>query len=121
MAKKILVVDDEENIVRMLVERLEANKYKVLIAYSGKQALEKVTQETPDLILLDIMMPGMDGFQVLHKLKSEFTTSRIPVIMLTCKADSDSILNAQDLEAADYLIKPYEADELLRMVRKHTL
>lgn len=119
MEKKILVVDDEEHIVKMLESRLKANGYGVITAYNGKQALEKAKAETPDLIFLDVMMPDIDGFSVLHKLKYDFKTMHIPVIMLTCRADSGSIFEAQDLKAADYLIKPFKPEELLKLIKRY--
>jgi DNA-binding response OmpR family regulator len=119
MEKKILVADDEEHIVRMLESRLKANGYGIITAYNGKQALEKAKAEMPDLILLDVMMPDIDGFSVLHKLKYDFETTRIPVIMLTCRADSGSIFQAQDLKAADYIIKPFKPDELLKLIKRY--
>lgn len=119
MEKKILVADDEEHIVKMLESRLRANGYGTIAAYDGKQALERAKAEKPDLILLDIMMPGMDGLSVLHKLKDDFETMHIPVIMLTCKADSGSIFEAQDSKAADYIIKPFKPHELLKLIKRY--
>jgi DNA-binding response OmpR family regulator len=119
MEKKILVADDEEHIVKMLESRLRANGYGVITAYNGKQALEKAKAGAPDLILLDIMMPDIDGLSVLRKLKYDFETMHIPVIMLTCKADSGSIFKAQDLKAADYIIKPFKPGELLKLIKRY--
>ena len=119
MGNKILVVDDEEHIVQMIESRLSANGYEVITAYNGKQALERAKVEMPDLILLDLMMPDIDGFSVLRKLKCEFETMHIPVIMLTCRADSDSIFKAQDLKSTDYIIKPFKPDELLKLIKRH--
>ena len=111
--------DDEEHIVKMLESRLRANGYEVIAAYNGKQALEKAKREAPDLILLDIMMPDIDGLKVLHKLKYDFETMHIPVIMLTCKADSGSVFEAQDSKAADYIIKPFKPNELLKLIKRY--
>ena len=119
MAKKILVVDDEENIRKLLEARLKANQYLVITASTGAEALEKAESEAPDLILLDIMMPELDGLEVLRKLKSKFETSSIPVIMLTGKMDTGTIFNAQELEAKDYIIKPFEPQELLDLIKKY--
>ncbi|HAH20773.1 MAG: hypothetical protein A2Y00_02780 [Omnitrophica WOR_2 bacterium GWF2_43_52] len=119
MVKKILVVDDEENIRKLIETRLKANQYNVITASNGAEALEKAESEAPDLILLDIMMPELDGLEVLRKLKSKFETSSIPVIMLTGKMDTGTILSAQDLEAKDYIIKPFEPQELLNLIKKY--
>src|SRR5947207_10287406 len=90
MAKKILAVDDERHIVRLVQVNLERDGYTVVTAYDGKEALEKVQSERPDLIVLDVMMPYMDGFEVLQNLKKNPETRDIPVIMLTAKAqDAD--------------------------------
>jgi two-component system alkaline phosphatase synthesis response regulator PhoP len=116
--KKILLVDDEKDIVETLKFRLQSSGYEVVVAYDGHEALEKV-KEQPDLILLDIMMPGMDGFTVLQRLKEDFGTRSIPVVMLTCRRDSASVFQAQDLEADEYLMKPVDAEKLLKVVKKH--
>ena len=90
MAKKILLVDDEKHIVRLVQVNLERMGHTVITAYDGPEALEKVKTDKPDLIVLDVMMPQMDGFEVLKRLKSDPTTRDIPVIMLTAKAqDAD--------------------------------
>src|SRR5205807_6916457 len=90
MAKKILAVDDEQHIVRLVQVNLERQGYEVVTAFDGKEALEKVESEHPDLIVLDVMMPYMDGFEVLQNLKKNQNTREIPVIMLTAKAqDAD--------------------------------
>lgn len=119
MAQKILVVDDEEHI-RMVVEaRLGSGGYQIALAADGETALEEVKKDLPDLILLDINMPGMNGFKVLQHLRRDRATARIPVIMLTAQGDTDSILKAQDFKVTDYLIKPFEGDELLSMVGRY--
>ncbi len=119
--KKILVVDDEAHRVELLRERLGRNGYEVISAAGGLEGLEKANKENPDLILLDIMMFGMDGFEVLRKLRSEPETKDIPVIMLTAKADTDSIFRAEDLKSADYIIKPFDFKELLDLIEKYIL
>ncbi|MFQ6097982.1 MAG: response regulator, partial [Armatimonadota bacterium] len=90
MAKKILVVDDEKHIVRLVEVNLQRAGYDVVTAYDGVQALEMVKQERPDMLVLDVMMPRMNGFEVLKQLKANPETQEIPVIMLTAKAqDAD--------------------------------
>lgn len=117
--KKILVVDDEIEHADMVEMRLVANNYEVLRAVDGLEGVERAVQEKPDLILLDLMMPRMDGYTALQRLKSEPTTRKIPVIILSAKGETDSIFMAQDLRATDYLIKPFEDIELLEMVAKY--
>jgi len=116
---KILLIDDEKDLVETLTFRLEANGYEVIKAYDGREALEKAGKERPNLILLDVMMPQIDGFEVLKRLKNNSETERIPVIMLTCKKESSSIFKGEDLGALDYIIKPFEAEELLRLIKKY--
>jgi len=114
----ILLVDDEEDLVVFVKIRLERAGYKVLVAYDGLQALEKV-QEVPDLILLDIMMPEMDGFEALRQLKNKHETRYIPVIMLTAKGAAGDIFKSQELGATDYIIKPFEIPQLLELIKKY--
>lgn len=119
MAKKILIVDDEKDLIETLAFKLEANGYKVIKAYDGQEGLEKAEKEKPNLILLDIMMPGMDGIEALRSLKYNPKTRHIPVIMLTCKGESSSLFEAEDLGSVDYFIKPFESEELLRTINKY--
>jgi DNA-binding response OmpR family regulator len=114
------LVDDEPEFVDMIKMRLEANDYEVVTAYDGAEALQKADEERPDLMLLDVMMPGMDGFQVLSRLRHKDETRYTPVVMLTAKGESKSIFKAQDLGVADYLIKPCDSKELLDVVKRHT-
>jgi DNA-binding response OmpR family regulator len=115
MAKrKVLMVEDEEDfsrIVKMNLELLDAD-YFVERANSGKEGLKKAVSFKPDVILLDIMMPKMDGFEVLKRLKDNPDTSAIPVIMLTAKSDEESRLQASQLYNEDYITKPIEAPDL---------
>ena len=117
--KKILVIDDEKDMVDTISFRLNSLDYKVIAAYDGFDGLEKAQREKPDLILLDVMMPKIDGFEVLHRLRGDQATKYIPVIMLTCKGDSDSLFKAQNLGSTDYVIKPFEFKELLDLIEKN--
>lgn len=119
MAKKILVVDDEFALVDMLKMRLEANSYEVITALDGKTGLERATADAPDLIILDIMMPELDGYEVLRELKKNEKTRSIPVLMLTAKGDTSAIMESQELQATDHLIKPFDPDELLRLIDRY--
>ncbi len=114
---KILVVDDEEHIRRILQFQLEKYGFEVRTAENGEEALELVHREKPDLLILDLMMPKVDGFEVCSKLRTNFQTAQIPIIMLTAKSDlSDKIKGLSD-GANDYLIKPYSNEELILRVR----
>ena len=119
IAKTVLVVDDEQEVLTVIKKRLDTAGYKVLIASSGIKALEMAAKLEPSLILLDIMMPGMDGLEVLRKLKDRNNTAAIPVVMLTAKGESKTIFETQDLGSADYIIKPYDNKELLDIIEKY--
>jgi len=115
MTDKILVVEDQPRIVRLVSEVLKAVGYQVLAAGDGQSALEMVSLEQPDLVLLDILLPGsMDGYEICRRLR-EFST--VPVIMLTAKARDADILAGFDAGADDYLTKPFNAKELLARVK----
>lgn len=115
----ILIVDDAPKNVQVIGRILYDKYYNVSIASSGKQALELVKNDRPDLILLDIQMPEMDGLEVCRVLKSSELTSKIPVIFLTAKADTDDILKGFEIGAVDYITKPFQALELLARVKTH--
>jgi diguanylate cyclase (GGDEF)-like protein len=110
---KILVVDDEPHIRRILQFLLEQEGYEVELAANGEQALAVVERTKPDLILLDIMMPKMDGFSVLKHLRGNFETRQVPVIMLTAKGESTEKVRGLRGGANDYLTKPFNQEELL--------
>ncbi len=117
--KKILVVDDEPTTVRVVQEMLEANQYEVVTALSGEEGMYHALRDKPDLILLDILMPGIDGFEVLCRLKGNEKTKDVPVVMLTAKGETSSIFKAKEYWASDYLIKPFVVEDLLSVVDKH--
>jgi DNA-binding response OmpR family regulator len=119
LTKKILLVDDESDFVLMMKMRLEANRYQVVTANDGMTGLKKAKEEQPHLILLDVMMPGMDGIEVLRRLRAANSTKQTPIVMLTAKRESQLIFKAQELRATDYLMKPCDSKELLSMVRKY--
>jgi PleD family two-component response regulator len=110
---KILVVDDEPHIRRILQFLLEKEGFEVLMAENGEEALEVVRDQRPDLMLLDVMMPRMDGFTVLERLRRDFETSSLPVIMLTAKGESSEKVRGLKGGANDYLTKPFNQEELL--------
>jgi DNA-binding response OmpR family regulator len=119
MTRTILIIDDEQEFIDMISMRLEASGYEVAGANDGQEGFEKAQNIDPGLILLDIMMPVMDGFDTLKKLKREDGTKLIPVIMLTARGESSSIFKAQNLGASDFLMKPCETEELFEIVRKY--
>lgn len=118
MAKKILAVDDERHIVRLVQVNLERQGFEVVTAYDGKEALEKVEAENPDLIVLDVMMPYMDGFEVLQNLKRNQNTRDIPVIMLTAKAQDADVFKGWQSGVDCYLTKPFNPMELIAFVKR---
>jgi len=118
MAKKILVVDDERHIVRLVEVNLTRAGYDVLTAYDGVEALEKVKEDEPDMIVLDVMMPRMDGFEVLKRLQADPDTQDIPVIMLTAKAQDADIFRGWSSGVSSYLTKPFNPRELLTFVER---
>ncbi|MFW5867902.1 MAG: response regulator transcription factor [Armatimonadota bacterium] len=118
MAKKILVVDDERHIVRLVEVNLSRAGYDVATAYDGVEALEKVEEEKPDMIVLDVMMPRMDGFEVLKRLQADPDTQDIPVIMLTAKAQDADIFRGWSSGVSSYLTKPFNPRELLTFVER---
>ena len=119
MSKKILIIDDEPDFIEMIKMRLEANDYDVVSAPDGIQGVEVAQEQKPNLILLDVMMPGWDGYETLRQLRKSPETKQTPVIMLTAKGESKSIFKAQGMGSSDYLIKPCDAQELLSTVRKY--
>jgi len=116
--KKILAVDDEKHIVRLVQVNLERAGYTVVTANDGKEALQKVSEEHPDLVVLDVMMPYMDGFEVLQNLRRNPSTRDIPVIMLTAKAQDADVFKGWQSGVDCYLTKPFNPMELLSFVKR---
>lgn len=113
---KILVVDDEPDIVTIIDKILKKSGYEVITANDGLECIDKVSREQPDLILLDNIMPNMDGLTVLSKLKASKKTEDIPVIMVTALADQEHITGAQKGGAVEYIIKPFDYTVLLEKI-----
>ncbi len=111
---RILVVDDELSIIKFLRANLEANGYEVLVAMDGTEALQTFEMELPDLVILDIMMPKMNGFEVCRQLRE---WSQIPIIMLSAQGDESDKVKCLDLGADDYITKPFGASELIARVK----
>jgi len=114
---KVLVIEDESSIRQILKIQLEAAGYSATAAGSGEEGLERLAADPPDLVLTDLMMPGMDGHEVCRRIKTHFRTAHIPVIMLTAKSDIGAKVQALDFGANDYITKPYERQEMLLRVR----
>ncbi|HLD94605.1 MAG TPA: response regulator transcription factor [Anaerolineales bacterium] len=112
--KRILVVDDEERIVRFIRLNLEQDGFLVVDAFTGRQAMEKLRQALPDLILLDVMLPDLDGFEVLRMIRENHD---VPIIMLTAKTEEDDRVRGLELGADDYVTKPFSPRELVSRVR----
>ncbi len=114
---KILVVDDEKDVVVPLKISLELDNYSVIEAYTGYEAIEKARTEIPDLILLDLMLPDMDGYKVCDMLRKNPLTRLIPIIMLTGKDAIDSKIEGLEKGADDYITKPFNLSELKARIR----
>ena len=112
MTKKILVCDDEPYILMALTDAVEMEGYDCVTAINGREALQKARETLPDLIMLDIMMPFMDGFEVCRELKADAATRDIPVIMLTAKSQQVDIQKGKDAGADDYITKPFRPSTL---------
>jgi two-component system alkaline phosphatase synthesis response regulator PhoP/two-component system response regulator VicR len=117
MAKKILVIDDEPNVVKMVRSRLEAANYEVIAALNGKEGLEKVKSEKPDLIILDILMPQMDGYTFMREVRSTNSLKHIPIVILTAKDKMRDLFAIEGIK--DYITKPFKAEELLQAIRRN--
>jgi len=115
---RILVADDDPLSIKLLNFRLSSVGHEVIFAVNGGEALEIATREKPDLVLLDIMMPVMNGFQVLRKLKSQEETKNIPVIMLTSKVQEKDVVFGLEAGAEDYITKPFSFAELNARVNR---
>ena len=114
MANRILVADDDLTLLRGMQDSLEDEEYHVVTARDGQEALRLVYSERPDLIILDVMMPRLDGWQVCRRVRE---MSDVPIIVLTAKTEKKDIIKGLDLGADDYLVKPFDAEELLARVR----
>lgn len=115
---KIMLVDDNRDLVTVVKVTLENKGYSVQSAYNAKELFARLEEQKPDLIVLDVMMPQMDGLEVLKRLKSAQETSAIPVILLTAKFQYEDILNAYQLGADVYITKPFTSSQLLAEIRR---
>ena len=118
MPKKILAVDDERHIVRLIQVNLERAGYTVVTAYDGREALKKIEEERPDMVILDVMMPYMDGLETLKRIRANPDMRNLPVIMLTAKAQDQDVFKGYSSGADIYLTKPFNPMELLTFVKR---
>ncbi|MDP2946027.1 MAG: response regulator transcription factor [bacterium] len=117
MKEKILIVEDEKDIVKMLDYNLKKEGFRTLSAYDGEDALDMANGECPDLVILDLMLPGMDGLEVCRQLKKENKTASIPIIMLTAKSQESDKVVGLELGADDYITKPFSPRELIARIK----
>lgn len=117
MKEKILIVEDEKDIIKMLEYNLKKEGFKVIDARDGEDALDLASRQYPDLILLDLMLPGIDGLEVCKTLKKESKTSSIPIIMLTAKSQESDKVVGLELGADDYITKPFSPRELIARIK----
>lgn len=117
MSKKILVIDDDPNIVELLKRRLLASQYQVVTASNGEEGLKQVADEKPDLIIVDVLMPKMDGYTFVRTLRRDDEHRALPVIVLTAK---DKMKDLFELEGVkDYIVKPYRPEDLMEKVKRN--
>jgi DNA-binding response OmpR family regulator len=113
----VLVADDDEDILDLVTFRLEHSGYAVIQARDGEEALERAMNELPDLAVLDVMMPKVDGFELTRRLRAEAVTSRMPIIVLTARAQDADVQRGFDAGADDYIRKPFSPEELRARVQ----
>jgi DNA-binding response OmpR family regulator len=113
----VLAADDDEDILGMVAFRLELDGYTVVQAHDGEEALELALSERPDLAVLDVMMPKLDGFELTRRLRAEEATRRMPIILLTARAQDADVQQGFELGADDYIRKPFSPDELRARVQ----
>jgi DNA-binding response OmpR family regulator len=117
--KKILVVDDEPDLVETVRFPLEMEGFNVLVSYNGEDALNQARKESPDLILLDLMLPKLDGYKVCRLLKFDERYKHIPILMLTAKTQEKDKILGKETGADEYITKPFDIDELMKKVKSH--
>ncbi|MFC1593785.1 response regulator [Candidatus Omnitrophota bacterium] len=122
MGKKILIVDDDVNLIKMMKPRLEANNFEVVTAHDGEEGLSKLESEKPDLLILDIVMPKVDGYTFLKEMKSRQMKAvepiqPIPVIVLTGQEKMQDLFEIEGIK--EYVVKPFEGSALLEKIKKH--
>jgi DNA-binding response OmpR family regulator len=117
--KKILVVDDEADLVETIRFPLQMEGFNVLVSYNGEDALNQARKENPDLILLDLMLPKLDGYKVCRLLKFDERYKHIPILMLTAKTQEKDKLLGKETGADEYITKPFDIDDLMKRVKAY--
>lgn len=115
--RKILVVDDDPTMVKLINVNLKLNNYSVIEATSGEQALDVLSEESLDLVVLDIMMPGVDGWEVLRRIRGSSETQEMPVILVTAKTQDSDVIRGWELGADEYVIKPFNPLLLVEVIK----
>ncbi len=115
--RKILVVDDDPTMVKLINVNLKLNNYSVIEATSGEQALDVLSEESLDLVVLDIMMPGVDGWEVLRRIRGSSETREMPVILVTAKTQDSDVIRGWELGADEYVIKPFNPLLLVEVIK----
>jgi two-component system, OmpR family, alkaline phosphatase synthesis response regulator PhoP len=115
--RKVLVIDDEPGIIEIVEANLEGDGFEVISASNGKEGLEKIKREAPELVVLDVMMPEMDGWEVLRNLERDPETAGLPVIMLTAKAADEDYIYGLEEGAVEYITKPFLPQELVNRIK----
>jgi DNA-binding response OmpR family regulator len=117
MPKSILIADDDRTLTKLLRKYLEDNDFEVIVANDGEEALQKLEHTRPDLIVLDIQMPKVNGYSFLFEMRKLEQSARIPVIILTCKEEMEEIFRVEGVK--EYIVKPVRYEDLLEKIRKH--
>lgn len=118
MGKRILVIEDDPSSARLVGYALEREGYQVEIAVNGVEGLRKAQEEDPDLVILDVMLPGLDGFELCHRLRADSTTDHVPILMLSAKAQEFDKSTGLKAGADEYLVKPADPAEILAKVER---
>ncbi|MCE5228123.1 response regulator [bacterium] len=116
MTTKVLLADDEEDVKIVLKMYLETKGYEVVTAYDGLDAIDVARREKPNVILLDLMMPVIDGFEVCRRLKADAATQQIPIIMVSAASHAESVQKGLAAGAVDYIVKPFEPESLEKLL-----
>jgi len=116
--KKILVIEDEIELADTIMMRLKANNYRVILAHDGQDGLNKARKEKPDLIILDLMLPKLDGFKVCRLLKFDYNYNKIPIIMLTARAQGTDKEMGEEVGADIFLTKPFEPSVIIEKIKE---
>ena len=119
MAKNILIIDDAQDIVKALSIRLKAHRYEVITAFDGQKGLDMARSRRPDLIILDLSLPKLDGYKVCQNLKNDPQYKHIPIIMFTAKQGAEDEVLGLEMGAEEYVNKPFEPEELMEKIKKY--